>query len=126
MIHFFPRPKSSAHPPLTKRSRPYIIGIASHASVAELVDAQDLGSCALCMGVRVPSLAPKKALWISQCFFIGSHLFAKADLSEIYSLPIVSTFEDLCHSLCICLTRVLRSAGIEDGILSDGILLGKV
>lgn len=75
MIRFFPRPKSSAHPPLTKRSRPYIIGIASHASVAELVDAQDLGSCALCMGVRVPSLAPKKALWISQCFFIDSHLF---------------------------------------------------
>lgn len=29
-----------------------------YASVAELVDAQDLGSCALCMGVRVPSLAP--------------------------------------------------------------------
>ena len=60
MIRFFPRKKSSAHPPLTKRSRPYIIGIASHASVAELVDAQDLGSCALCMGVRVPSLAPKE------------------------------------------------------------------
>ncbi len=31
-----------------------------HASVAELVDAQDLGSCALCIRVRVPSLAPKK------------------------------------------------------------------
>lgn len=75
LILFSPRPKSSAPHPLTKRSRPYIIGIASHASVAELVDAQDLGSCALCMGVRVPSLAPKKALWISQCFFIGSHLF---------------------------------------------------
>ena len=32
-----------------------------YASVAELVDAQDLGSCALCMGVRVPSLAPERA-----------------------------------------------------------------
>lgn len=62
MIRFFPFQKSSPHHPLTKRFRPYIIGIASHASVAELVDAQDLGSCALCMGVRVPSLAPKKAL----------------------------------------------------------------
>ena len=31
-----------------------------HASVAELVDAQDLGSCALCIRVRVPSLAPSK------------------------------------------------------------------
>lgn len=49
--------------------------IRKYASVAELVDAQDLGSCALCMGVRVPSLAPKKALWISQCFFIGNHFF---------------------------------------------------
>jgi hypothetical protein len=30
--------------------------------VAELVDAPDLGSDALCMGVRVPSLAPM-AIW---------------------------------------------------------------
>ena len=126
MIRFFPRPKSSAPHPLTKRSRPYIIGIASHASVAELVDAQDLGSCALCMGVRVPSLAPKKHCGSHSAFLLAVTFFAKADLSEIYRLPIVSTFEDLCHSFRICLTRVLRSAGIEDGILSDGILLGKV
>ena len=32
--------------------------IRKYASVAELVDAQDLGSCALRIRVRVPSLAP--------------------------------------------------------------------
>lgn len=32
------------------------------ASVAELVDALDLGSSALCIGVRVPSLAPKSGM----------------------------------------------------------------
>ena len=40
-----------------------------HASVAELVDAQDLGSCALCIRVRVPSLAPKKAVKKWKSFF---------------------------------------------------------
>lgn len=77
-------------------------------------------------GGSSPFARTKKALWISQCFFIVSHIFAKADLSEIYSLPIVSTLEDLRHSFRIRLTRVLRGAGIENGILSDGILLGKV
>ena len=91
-----------------------------------MVDAQDLGSCALCMGVRVPSLAPKKHCGSHSAFLLAVTFFAKADLSEIYRLPIVSTFEDLGHSFRICLTRVLRSASIEDGILSDRILLGKV
>ena len=44
---------------LTQSGFSYIIE-SVHASVAELVDAQDLGSCALCIRVRVPSLAPKK------------------------------------------------------------------
>ena len=54
---------------LTQSGFSYIIE-SVHASVAELVDAQDLGSCAPCIRVRVPSLAPE-SLPSGRDFFTG-------------------------------------------------------
>lgn len=45
--------------------------IRKYASVAELVDAQDLGSCALRIRVRVPSLAPFSISRKTGGFFIA-------------------------------------------------------
>lgn len=45
--------------------------IRKYASVAELVDAQDLGSCALRIRVRVPSLAPFPSVERPADFFIA-------------------------------------------------------
>ena len=95
-----------------------------HASVAELVDAQDLGSCALCIRVRVPSLAPKKAVKKWKSFFHS--LFYCEILSERDWFSVVSAFQDTAHGFIIHFPRVFRGAGVQDGIVSDGILLFQV
>lgn len=107
---------------LTQSGFSYIIE-SVHASVAELVDAQDLGSCALCIRVRVPSLAPKKlrSLLAPKLFILEISIS-----SESHRFPVVGAFQDTAHSFVVHLSRIFRGAGVEDGVVGDGVLLFQV
>lgn len=107
---------------LTQSGFSYIIE-SVHASVAELVDAQDLGSCALCIRVRVPSLAPKKlrSLLAPKLFILEISIS-----SESYRFPVVGAFQDTAHGFVVHLPRIFRGAGVEDGVVGDGVLLFQV
>lgn len=107
---------------LTQSGFSYIIE-SVHASVAELVDAQDLGSCALCIRVRVPSLAPKKlrSLLAPKLFILEISIS-----SESHRFPVVGAFQDAPHGFVVHLPRIFRGAGVEDGVVGDGVLLFQV
>lgn len=107
---------------LTQSGFSYIIE-SVHASVAELVDAQDLGSCALCIRVRVPSLAPKKLrnLLAPKLFILEISIS-----SESHRFPVVGAFQDAAHGFVVHLPRIFRGAGVEDGVVGDGVLLFQV
>lgn len=107
---------------LTQSGFSYIIE-SVHASVAELVDAQDLGSCALCIRVRVPSLAPKKlrSLLAPKLFILEISIS-----SESHRFPVVGAFQDAAHGFVVHLPRIFRGAGVEDGVVGDGVLLFQV
>ena len=107
---------------LTQSGFSYIIE-SVHASVAELVDAQDLGSCALCIRVRVPSLAPKKlrSLLAPKLFILEISIS-----SESHRFSIVGAFQDAAHGFVVHLPRIFRGAGVEDGVVGDGVLLFQV
>lgn len=107
---------------LTQSGFSYIIE-SVHASVAELVDAQDLGSCALCIRVRVPSLAPKKlrSLLAPKLFIL--EIFISL---ESHRFPVVGAFQDAAHGFVVHLPRIFRGAGVEDGVVGDGVLLFQV
>lgn len=107
---------------LTQSGFSYIIE-SVHASVAELVDAQDLGSCALCIRVRVPSLAPKKlrSLLAPKLFILEISIS-----SESHRFPVVGAFQDTAHGFVVHLSRIFRGAGVEDGVVGDGVLLFQV
>lgn len=107
---------------LTQSGFSYIIE-SVHASVAELVDAQDLGSCALCIRVRVPSLAPKKlrSLLAPKLFILEISISL-----ESHRFPVVGAFQDAAHGFVVHLPRIFRGAGVEDGVVGDGVLLFQV
>lgn len=107
---------------LTQSGFSYIIE-SVHASVAELVDAQDLGSCASCIRVRVPSLAPKKlrSLLAPKLFILEISIF-----SESHRFPVVGAFQNAAHGFVVHLPRIFRGAGVEDGVMGDGVLLFQV
>lgn len=107
---------------LTQSGFSYIIE-SVHASVAELVDAQDLGSCALCIRVRVPSLAPKKlrSLLAPKLFIL--EIFISL---ESHRFSVVGAFQDAAHGFVVHFPRIFRGAGVEDGVVGNGVLLFQV